>query len=76
MRLRLTAIAFAITPATLLAHEGHGVVGEGHTLEHHVTEPMHVAAIVAVVFAGVAFVLVNALQKRRRQAAAECRKSE
>lgn len=68
MRLRLTALVLAITPAAVLAHEGHGVAGEGHTVEHYVTEPLHVAGFAVLVVATVAAVALIRKRRVARQA--------
>lgn len=55
---------------TAFVHEGHGRPGEGHSLAHYLTEPVHVIAIVAVVAAITAF----AFYVRRRLLAASVRR--
>lgn len=58
---------------TAFVHEGHGRPGEGHSLAHYLTEPVHVIAMVAVVAAITALVfhvrrrLLSASVRRRKQ---------
>jgi hypothetical protein len=47
------------------AHEGHGVAGQGHTLQHQLFEPVHWPGWVAVLM--IVVLLIWALGKIRKQ---------
>lgn len=42
MKSALRIAAVWLLAAPLMAHEGHGTPGQGHTASHYLTEPMHV----------------------------------
>ena len=53
MRPRLITLASILTTSAVFAHEGHGTPGEGHTVAHYTTEPLHVGGwIVAAIACG------------------------
>ena len=53
MRQCLITLAAVLASAEAFAHEGHGTPGEGQTVAHYVTEPLHVGGwIVAAIACG------------------------
>lgn len=68
-RLALAVIAASLFPASLAtAHPGHGRDGDGHSLQHYLTEPLHLAAGIAVAAAVISVIWL--LRKFARSATA------
>ena len=57
-------LAFAASPLSLLAHEGHGHVAGNNPL-HYVAEPMH--AMLLVVAISIVSAAVYAIKKQRNK---------
>jgi hypothetical protein len=57
-------LAFAASPLSLLAHEGHGHVAGNNPL-HYVAEPMH--AMLLVVAISIVAAAVYAIKKQRNK---------
>lgn len=67
MRLRLLSLLAVFSTSVAAAHEGHGTPGDGHTVKHFATEPIHVGVVVVALVAAVAFcTLMKIAQDRRR----------
>jgi hypothetical protein len=45
----LVTSCLAHTASVVLAHPGHGTIGENHSLVHYLTEPAHVVPMIIVV---------------------------
>lgn len=67
----LKPVLVAFTSLTIaspaLAHPGHGVPGEGYSLLHYLTEPVHVASGLAALVLAIA--TTSFLRRRARSAA-------
>ena len=57
-------LAFAVSPLSLLAHEGHGHIAGNNPL-HYVAEPMH--AMLLVVAISIVAAAVYAIKKQRNK---------
>jgi len=68
MKKIISVVLLACGPTlTAMAHEGHGTPGQGHTVEHHLLEPVHIPAVIlaiAIVLLG-AFFLARIVSRRR-----------
>ncbi len=51
MRRTLLTLAALLTTSTAFAHEGHGTPGEGQTVAHYATEPLHVGGLIVIAIA-------------------------
>jgi hypothetical protein len=58
MKSALRIAAVWLLAAPLMAHEGHGTPGQGHTASHDLTEPMHLlsGALLLAAMAGLSLV--------------------
>lgn len=50
-KLAFAVIAASLFPAIATAHPGHGTDIDGHSLQHYLTEPLHLATGIAVIAA-------------------------
>jgi len=51
MRVFMSLLATGVMGMPLMAHEGHGAAGEGHTATHYMTEPIHLVSTFLVLAA-------------------------
>lgn len=62
-KLVLLLVSSVLLPVAALAHPGHGAAGEGWTLLHYLSEPVHIAATAGLTLAAVAG--LRLLRRRR-----------
>ncbi len=67
LKFALIAIASLGTPPAAVVHPGHGKPGDGFSLVHYLTEPVHLLGVVALVLV---VVLATAFLRRRARTAA------
>lgn len=65
MKTTWLAIAIASIPGFAMAHEGHGLAGDGNTVQHYLFEPLHLPALL-VACAAIIWVAAQLCKRSRR----------